>query len=249
MRVGAAGQSSGQMDGTRHCPEFSICDSFVPNCELPESETPVRLRVESLEPMRRCLLPLMFVLLLAAAAMAQFIGVQPSAPGVRLHSTSVADLSASQKVLLSNFCRLDFEGARLQAAGWNRMKPFTSLRSNPEFERIVVVLRYDVETVERPTETVRVIYKAVGSYSETEGYTAFSANDHVVFRTQEERGDLMVTEIAPAAPHVSPKAAIDWMNLRIRDSSTSEIERAHLKEAIAELSKLVPQPRAATVAQ
>ena len=181
--------------------------------------------------------------------MAQLVGAQQSTPGVRLHSMSVTDLSASQKILLSNFCRLDFEGARLQATGWNRLKPFTSLHSNPEFERIVVVLRFDVESVERPSETVRVNYKAVGYYSETEGYTAISANDHVTFRTQEQHGDLMVTEITPAAPHVSPRAAIDWMNLRISDSNTSEIERAHLKEAIAQLSKLVPLPRAATAAQ
>lgn len=199
--------------------------------------------------MQRRLLTLVLVFSLATAAMAQLIGAQQSTPGVRLHSMSGADLSASQKVLLSNFCRLDFEGARLQAAGWNRMKPFTSLKSNPEFERIVVVVRFDVETVEHPSETARVIYKAVGYYSESEGYTALSANDYVVFRIQEQHGDLMVTQITPPAPHVSPRVAVEWMTLRLNDPNTTEPERPHLKEAIAELSKLVPQPRAATIAQ
>jgi len=199
--------------------------------------------------MHRRLLTLVFVFLLASAAVAQLVGAQQSTPGVRLHSMSVADLSASQKILLSNFCRLDFEGARLQAAGWNRLKPFTSLKNNPEFERVVVVVRFDVETVERPSETVRVGYKAVGYYNEIEGYTAISANDYVVFRTQEQHGDLMVTQITPSAPHVSPRAAVEWMTLRLSDPNVTEPERAHLKDAIAQLSKLVPQPRAATVAQ
>lgn len=195
--------------------------------------------------MRRRLLSLLFIFLLSAAAMAQISVVPQSMPGIRVGGRSVSDYVASQKILLSNFCRLDYEGTRLQATGWNRFKSITSLRDNPEFERVVVVTRFDIELPEQISETVRVNYKAIGYYDFIEGYVVVSGNDRVIFRTQEQKDNLTVTEIAPAAPHVSPRAALEWMTMRMNDANTSELERAHLKYGIAELSKLVSQPKAA----
>ena len=57
-----------------------------------------------------------------------------------------------RKYLLSNYCRLDFEGARLEQAGWNRFKAYTSLHANPEFTRIVIVTRFNVESPAQPVE-------------------------------------------------------------------------------------------------
>ena len=193
--------------------------------------------------MQRRLLSVLLLFVLTAGAMAQDVS------GMKIHGRNVGDFLAAQRTLLSNFCRLDFEGARLQPAGWNRFKPFTSLRMNPEFEHVVIVVRFDIESTEQPSETVRVNYKTVGYYDSNDGYTAISGNDKVVFRIQEQNRSLMVTEIAPTAPHVSPRAALDWMNKRMSDSTTTDLERAHLKEAIGEVSKLVPQPHTSGVAK
>ena len=43
-------------------------------------------------------------------------------------------------------------------------------------------------------------------------------------------------------PHVSPRAAIAWMNLLLGDPKTTELERAHLKDAVQQLNKFLPQP-------
>jgi hypothetical protein len=161
----------------------------------------------------------------------------------------VSDFLAAQRILLSNFCRLDFEGARLQPSGWNRFKPFTSLRMNPDFERVVIVVRFDIESTEQPSETVRVNYKVVGYYDSNDGYTTISASDKALFRIQEQNNTLTVTEITPTAPHVSPRAALEWMNMRMNDATTTDLERIHLKEAIGEVNKLVPQPHASGVAK
>ncbi len=169
--------------------------------------------------------------------------------GMKIHGRNVGDYLAAQRILLSNFCRLDFEGVRLQPSGWNRFKPFTSLRMNPEFERVVIVVRFDIESTEQPSETLRVNYKAVGYYDSNDGYTTISGNDKVIFRTQEQDKNLVITEIAPTAPHVSPRAALEWMNMRMNDATTTDLERAHLKEAIGEVSKLMPQPHASPVAK
>jgi hypothetical protein len=193
--------------------------------------------------MQRRLLSFLLLFVLTAGAMAQDV------PGMKIHSRSVSDFLAAQRILLSNFCRLDFEGARLHPAGWNRFKPFTSLRMNPDFERVVIVVRFDIESTEQPSETVRVNYKAVGSYDSNDGYTTISGNDRAIFRIQEQNNTLMVTEIAPTAPHVSPRAALEWMNMRMNDATTTDLERIHLKDAIGEVSKLVPQPHASGVAK
>ena len=193
--------------------------------------------------MHRRLLSCFFLFLITTAALAQY--GQNAQSGVKLRGRSYADLYAGQKVLLSNYCRLDFEGARLQTNGWNRFKPFTSLRENPEFTSVIVVTRFDIDTPETPTETLYASYQAVGFYQENEGYTSASRNDRVKFRVQEQNGNLLLTEITPETPHVSPRAAIAWMNTRLADPSINELERAHLKDAVNQLNKFLPQSRPA----
>jgi hypothetical protein len=194
--------------------------------------------------MRRSLLPLLFLFLWTCAAVAQFGST--AQPSVRLRGRSFADLYAAQKVLLSNYCRLDFEGARLQSAGWSRFKPYTSLRVNPEFTSVVVVTRFDIEGQQQPSEMLYANYQAVGIYDESEGYTAAASSERVAFRIQEQGDSLLVSEISPETPHVSPRAAIAWMTLRISDPKTSELERAHLKDALEQLNKSQTQPHPAT---
>jgi hypothetical protein len=191
--------------------------------------------------MHRRLLSLLFVFLLTTAALAQYGSA--TQPGVKLRSRSFADLYAAQKVLLSNYCRLDFAGARLQPSGWNRFKPFTSQHANPEFTRVIIVTRFDIETPEQPAELLSTNYHMVGFYQEGEGYTASSSTDQVTFRMQEQNGNLLVTEVSSEMPHVSPHAALAWMKLRLSDPKISDLERAQLTEAVNQLNKLFPQPR------
>lgn len=201
--------------------------------------------------MFRRLLCLLIIFILTAAALAQYgttsqSGSQSgSQPGVKLRGRSFAELYAGQKVLLSNYCRLEFEGARLQPSGWNRMKPFTSVRANPEFSRVMIVTRFDIEAPEQPTEQLHANYHVVGIYDENEGYTNRSTNERVEFRVQVQNGDLLVTEVSPGTPHVSPRAAVAWMNLRLADPQITELERAHLKDAVNELNKFLPKPATA----
>jgi len=118
---------------------------------------------------RRLLSFSFFMLLMTSVASAQFgTNLQPS---VKLKGRSFADLYASQKILLSNYCRLDFEGARLEPTGWERLKPFTSIHTNPEFNNVVVVTRFATEQPEQPSEHVIATYQVVGTYDEEEGFS------------------------------------------------------------------------------
>jgi hypothetical protein len=110
----------------------------------------------------------------------------------------------------------------------------------------VVVTRFDIETPEQPTETLYASYKVVGFYDENDGYSAASANERVTFKVQEQKGSLLVTEVAPGTPHVSPRGALAWMNLRLADPKITDLERAHLQDAVNQLNRLVAPPKAAT---
>lgn len=194
--------------------------------------------------MRHRVLALLFCSALTSAALAQVSSIPQTA--VKLGGRSFSDLYAAQKILLSNYCRLDFEGARLEAAGWSRLQPYTSLRANPEFQRVVIVTRFNIEIPEQPVEELTATYQTVGFYQEDEGYTEQASKDQVTFRMREQNGDLLVTEFRPDLPHVSPRAAIAWMNLRLADPKTSDLEHARLKDAVQQLNKFLPQPRPAT---
>jgi hypothetical protein len=192
--------------------------------------------------MFRRLICLLFLFLLTTAAIAQTGG---GLPGVPLGTTSEIDMATKKRVLLSNYCRLDFEGARLRPDGWSRFKPYATMRSNPEYSRIVVVTRFNVE----PPETATLSYvgfQQVGYYDEIEGYVASAASERVEFHMEEHRDEVLVTAVSPGMPHVSPRAAIAWMNQRLADPKTSDVERNHLKGAVDKLSKFLPQPRPAT---
>jgi hypothetical protein len=191
--------------------------------------------------MTRRLLCLFSLFVLTSAAVAQL------GAGVPLNTPSVIDTVTKKRILLSNYCRLDFEGARLRPDGWNRFRPYTSMPSNPDYSRIVIVTRYSVEAPQGGA-LLYVSFQQVGYYDEVEGYVALPASDRVEFHVEEHRDEVLVRNVSPGMPHVSPRAAIAWMNLRMADSKTSDVERGHLKEAVNQLNKFLPQPRPAAAA-
>jgi hypothetical protein len=190
--------------------------------------------------MHRCLFYWLSVCLLNSVAVAQSGSNSPSA--VKLGGRSFSDLYAAQRLLLSTFCRLDFEGSRLQAGGWERFRPYTTLRANPEFTRVLIVTRFDIEAPEQPSEELNVHYQTVGSYQLDEGYSAGSSSEQAEFRVQEQNGVLLVTAVSPESPHVSARAALAWMKMQLDDPKTSDLERAHLLDAVNQLNKLLAAP-------
>jgi hypothetical protein len=191
--------------------------------------------------MPRRLLSLLFLFVLTSAALGQAGSMTPQIP---LSGSNDIDMATKKRVLISNYCRLDFEGMRLRPDGWNRFKPYVSMRVNPDYSRVVIVSRFDVETPEETVEVLHVNYREVGYYDELDGYSAFATSERVEFHIQEQQhgNEVLVTEISPGMPHVSPRAAIAWMNLRLADPKTSEVERTHLKDAVQQLNKLLLPP-------
>lgn len=191
----------------------------------------------------------LFVLTTPASPQMGQAGSRSGMPaGVQMppETKSVIDLSSKKRMLLSSYCRLDYDGARLRSNGWKLFKPYTSMSANPEYRRLVVVSRYNVDTPQQSSDLLYVSYQQVGYYDELGGYVGAATSERVEFQIEEDNGEVMVTKVFPEMPHVSPRAAIAWMNLRLADSKSSDLERTHLRDAVEQLSKFLPRPRLAT---
>jgi len=186
--------------------------------------------------MHRRLAPALLLFIFTALAVSQNINMNREIPTM--------GPSAAQRMLMSRYCRLDFEGMRLQPGGWAQFKKFSTIANNPEFTRVIIVTRFDTRVPDDPNELPSANYLMVGFYDLLEGYKATpNATDRVIFQLLGSGEDYVVTSVSPETPHVSPRSAIAWMNRRLADPLTSKAEHARLKDAIDQLSKFLPQPR------
>ena len=162
--------------------------------------------------------------------------------GFRLKTRNAADLYADQRRTVGNWCRQDFEGLRLSPDGWDRFKPLTTLKSNPDFATVTIVSRFQAEPRESIAWDLNVTYTIIGRYDRNEGYTADPGSQAVTFQTKDVDGTILITSLDPNSPHVSKKAAIDWMKKQLE--TASDVEKFHLREA---LKQLEPSPVAQDV--
>jgi hypothetical protein len=175
-------------------------------------------------------------------------GMTPDMP-MPPDTRSSIDLSSKHRILLSNYCRLDYEGARLRPDGWKRFRPYTSMSANPDYRSLVIVTRFNVETPAQLAELVYVNYQDVGYYDERRGYVASATSERVEFQVEEVNNEVKVAKVSTEIPHVSPRAAIAWMNERLANPKTTDVDRVHLRDAVEQLSKILPRPSLTAPAQ
>lgn len=162
--------------------------------------------------------------------------------GFRLKTRSASELYAEQRRVVGTWSRQDFEGLRLSDTGWDRFKPVTSFKKNPEFTSIVIVSRFQVEPRDSMSWDMDVTYTILGRYELGAGYMADPGTETLTFHTKDIDGDILIVDIDPSAPHVSKKAAIAWMKRELQ-TTNSDIEKIHLNDA---LKLLEPSPAATT---
>lgn len=165
--------------------------------------------------------------------------------GLRLRVRNPSELYAEQRRILGTWCRQDFEGLRLADAAWDRFKPITALKENPDVSSIVIVSRYQVDQPATPTWSLEVTYTVLGRYEHGTGYRPDSGTETVTFKTKDIDGDIFITDLEPNSPHVSKKAIIEWMKKRLT-TPLSDVEKIHITDA---LKALEPDAGAATATQ
>ena len=157
---------------------------------------------------------------------------------------SFETLAIEQRRLLSAYCRLDFQGARLSPEGWERMRNLSNFRENPDFTSVFIVSRYQLIEVTAPTEEIQVAYVVVGRYEEGAGYMPMpSTVRNVTFEIRDQSGELRIVRIDPPTPFVSRKAAIDWLKSRLTNQK-EESGRAQIEASIKALEAESASPPA-----
>lgn len=164
--------------------------------------------------------------------------------GYRLHIRNPSELYAEQRRIVGTWCRQDFEGLRLTPNGWERYKQLTNLKSNPDSPSVLIVSRYQIE--QRDASAVSwnldVTYFVIGRFERNGGYIPDEFTDTVTYRTKDIDGDIVITDLEPASPHLSKKAAVEWMKRELA-TTTSDVEKFHLTNALKTLD-----PAASTAA-
>ncbi len=153
----------------------------------------------------------------------------------KVHMRTAAEMFAAQRQTVGAWCRQDFEGQRLDSASWVNFKPLTMLKDNPEFSQFIIVARYDIPNREKFSWDVDVTYWEIGRYERGIGYVASPGTRTLSFTTKEVEGNLFITEVDSPTPRVSKRAAVEWMKKQLENEKTSELEKAHLRDAIKAL--------------
>ena len=121
--------------------------------------------------------------------------------------------------LVSQYCRLDYEGARLDPRSWIKFQPLVSWKTNPDYEHIDVVARYTVEAtpvVAHGKSTVKVHYQSLGQFEAGVEYSRRAeSSKEVEYTVTAENGEWRISDAEPNFPHVSRAAMLRWLNEQI----------------------------------
>ena len=188
--------------------------------------------------LRRCLLTLIFVAGVVSAVAAQF--------DMPLNHAQQDTRLADVRELVSKYCRLDYEGARLDGQGWSKLEPLVSWRSNPEYSEINVISRYTVDA--DPAEnhgkyTVIVHYRLLGSYNLVTGYVREAPNSvqDVSYVVGGTNGDWRILDSENSLPHPSRTAMLKWLNDKL-NAAQDEPSKMRYQQALGQLQAQPASP-------
>jgi len=189
-------------------------------------------------PFRRFLPTLLFVSGAVSMLTAQF--------DVPLNRVEQDTKSADVRELVSKYCRLDYEGARLDDRGWSKFEPLVSWRSNPEYAEINVISRYTVDTEvasSRGKHTVSVHYRLLGSYNLSTGYVREAPNtsQNVQYTVTDTNGEFRISDAENTLPHPSRAAMLKWLNEKLA-AAPEEPAKLRYQDALRQLQAQPASP-------
>ncbi len=158
-----------------------------------------------------------------------------SLPLLALKIRTFDQIAVDQRRVVSAYCRLDFQGARLTPEGWERIRNLSAFRENPDFSSVFVVSRYQLIETHDPSHSLSVAYVVIGRYDDGAGYAPMPAVvRNVTFETREQSGELRIVRIDPSTPFVSSRALIDWLKAKLASQKDARA-RESLEAAIRAL--------------
>jgi hypothetical protein len=183
---------------------------------------------------RRFALSLVFLFAVGSTALAQF----PVPMGRAEQDTKAEQI----RELVSKYCRLDYEGARMGTQGWPKVQPLVWWKTNPDYSQMNVIARYTVETapvLTRGKYTVTVHYRLLGRFENGIGYSPEPANSNedVEYIVTAVNDEWRIDDAEPNFPHPSRAAMLKWLNDQIsatQDPSAKNIYQTALQKLQAQ---------------
>ncbi len=140
--------------------------------------------------------------------------------------------------VVRDYLRLDWNGGRLKPESWERMKPLTTWKENPDFQVFTIVSQYDVVTAHEGLRSavVTVKYSVLGRFQLGVGYTPDPGSETVDFRVRDSEDGWRIEEQNPAInPHVSRALAVQWLQAAL-NSEKSPANKVAIEKALQTLS-------------
>lgn len=166
----------------------------------------------------------------------------PAQANVRITPGERSNKIAEYRQAAANYCRLDYDGARILADGWTRIQPLTTWRENPDYKRIAVVTRYQIlpdMVSEHGRNTFNVQYDISGEYDLSGGYFPDPMRIVVQVEVGELADQVRVVGTSESRPFVGRPRFQQWLQAKL-NAETDPVAKATLQ---ASLRRLLAQPK------
>jgi len=150
-----------------------------------------------------------------------------------------ADKSVAARELVSKYCRLDYEGARLNSPGWSKLEPLVWWKTNPDYTQMDIVTRYAVESEPSPNHgkyNVTVQYRTLGIFDLVTGYVREPENSvrEVNYTVSAVNGEWRILDADSTMPHPSRAAMVKWLNARMASNADTSAKKIY-QDALQQL--------------
>ena len=178
-----------------------------------------------------------------------FIGATPflaaQFPVPIVHPDDEAD-GPRVREIVSKYCRLDYEGDRLDPQVWAKFEPLVWWKAAPDYSKVNVVARFTVDaepTSKNGKYTVTVHYRLLGTYDLATGYVREpdGSTQDVDFTVTSENTEWRIADAENTLPHPSRAAMLKWLNTKL-NTTTDEAAKAHYQDALTKLQAQSASP-------
>jgi hypothetical protein len=190
-------------------------------------------------PIRRGIIFAVFLLSTAGSMFAQF-----PVPTQRPQEDTTG---AQVREVVSKYCRLDYEGLRLDPkTSWPKFQPLVWWASPQDFTKINVIARYtvDPEPIEDHAKfSVMVHYRLLGTFDPGLGYVPEpdGSTQDVYYSVTQQNSEWRISDTDNSLPHPSRAAMLKWLTAQIA-ATQDESLKTRYQDALDRLQKQSASP-------